>query len=391
MTARTFFNFAFLISHGFCALALAQPPRGELVEVDPIRCWWRTSAGAVSVGQPFSVVLTCAVLENDSVRVVPDESPLAVGSVQLAPFELLGGAHPADLRSGQRRFFQYDYNVRIIDPAVIGKDVSLPALPIHYRVESRLQAQALEGRDRTYLLPPEAVHVVSMVPADAADIRDAADAPFGAVESTRFRARMFEIASLALGALGVILLVPALVRTMGLTRKRSKAAGAGVSDRVVLGRAVSQLALAQNEGRGGWTPELLARALSATRMVAGYALGRRASQQPLAAGTDTPDARMPITSGLFRKRRMSVASAATAADLARAIEQLPPTASAQRRGLLEKLRDALAMLTRAQYATIPLNDSEIDEAVRSALEASRGVRREHGWLRLTLSRLVRRG
>jgi len=34
------------------------------VETDPIQCWWRTSAGAVRVGEAFSVVLTCAVLED---------------------------------------------------------------------------------------------------------------------------------------------------------------------------------------------------------------------------------------------------------------------------------------------------------------------------------------
>jgi hypothetical protein len=370
--------------------ARAQSGRGELVEVDPIRCWWRTSDGAVSVGQPFSVVLTCAVLENDSVRVVPDESPLAVGTVQLSPFELLGGSHPADLRSGQRRFFQYDYTVRIIDPAVIGKDVPLPALVIHYRVESRLQAQALEGRDRMYVLPPQAVHILSTVPADADDIRDAADAPFGVVESTRFRARMFDIASLALGALGIILLVPAVVRAMGLTRARTRARSSGVSDRVVLGRAVSALTAAQHEGRGGWTPELLARALAATRIVAAYALGRRASQQVVTAGSNTSDDRLPVTVGFLRKHHASVASAATTEDLSRAIDQLPARASANRRALLGQLRDAMRTLTRGQYAAEALNDDAIDEAVRAALDAAREVRGEHGWLRTSMARVVPR-
>ena len=36
------------------------------VEADPIRCWWRTSASAVRVGEPFTVVLTCAVVENEA-------------------------------------------------------------------------------------------------------------------------------------------------------------------------------------------------------------------------------------------------------------------------------------------------------------------------------------
>jgi hypothetical protein len=380
----------------FCGMLLvlsgnpgvAQRPTEQLVEVDPIRCWWRTSQGAVSVGQPFSVVLTCAVLENDSVRVVADESPLDVGTVQLAPFELLGGSHPADLRSGQRRFFQYDYTVRLIDPAAIGKPVSLPALGIHYRVESRLQGQALEGRDRTYLLPAHAVQIVSMVPSDAADIRDGADAAFGAIEATRFRARIYDLAAIALGALGIILLVPAVLRGMGLARTRVKAETAGVSDRVVLGRAVSQLDAVQVEGRAGWPPDLLARALAATRIVAGYALDRRARQQNLAAGADAPG-RLALTSGLVRKRRASAASATTGEDIVRALEHLPPTASTERRALLEKLHEALTTLTRAQYAHEPTSDSAVDVAVRTARDAAQQVRREHGWMRQAMNRLVR--
>jgi hypothetical protein len=368
----------------------AQPAHEQLVEVDPIRCWWRTSHGAVSVGQPFSVVLTCAVLDNASVRVVPDESPLAVGTVQLAPFELLGGSHPADLRSGQRRFFQYDYNVRLIDPASIGKTVALPALTIHYRIESRLQAQSLEGRDRTYLLPAEPVQIVSMVPADAVDIRDGADASFAAIEATRFRARVFDIAAVALGALGIILLVPAVIRGMGFTRARQQTDTAGISDRIVLGRALSQLAAVEHEGRGGWTDDLVARALAATRVAAGYALNRRARQHAAGATADAAESCLDVSSGLVRKRRAHAASATTTEDVARAIQQLPLTVPVERRAVLERLHGALATLTRAQYSREPTADSAVEEAVRSAREAAGEIRRAHGWVRHAVFHLGRR-
>ena len=32
------------------------------VEVDPITCWWRASTGFIRIGEPFSIVLTCAVV-----------------------------------------------------------------------------------------------------------------------------------------------------------------------------------------------------------------------------------------------------------------------------------------------------------------------------------------
>src|SRR5262245_16172667 len=97
----------------------APPPTGDRgVEADPIRCWWRTSTGAVHVGEPFSLVLTCAVIENESTRVVPEERQLDPIATQLPPFETLGGSHPADLRSGARRFFQYQYTLRLMSESM---------------------------------------------------------------------------------------------------------------------------------------------------------------------------------------------------------------------------------------------------------------------------------
>jgi hypothetical protein len=280
--------------------------------------------------------------------------------------------------------------VRLIDSSSIGRDVSLPALTIHYRVESRVQAQDLEGRDRTYVLPAQSVRIMSNVPTDATDIRDGSEAPFGAIEATRFRARVFDIASIALGALGVILLIPAAIRAMGLTKARAKGQPATVSDRAVLGRALGQLSAVQTEGSGGWTPDLLSRALASARVVAGYAVGRRASQHALGPGTDPVDARFTVTSGLFRKRRASVASPTTTDDLARAIELLPATSETERRARLEQLRDALAKLTRAQYANAPAADAQIDDAVRSILGAGAEVKREHAWWREAFSGARRR-
>ena len=128
--------------------------------------------------------LTCAVLERDDVRAVPDESRLTVAAIQMAPFEIVGGSHPPDLRSGDRRFFERRYQLRIIDPDVIGRDVKLPPLAIPYRVESRVGAgSTLAGRDLVHLMPQLVFRVVSQVPADATDIRDAGDAGLGRIDA----------------------------------------------------------------------------------------------------------------------------------------------------------------------------------------------------------------
>src|SRR2546425_3343710 len=86
------------------------------VETDPMQCWWRTSAGAIRVGEPFSLVLTCAVVENDAAKVVVDQSKLEPSVIQLAPFEVTGGAHGADLRTDERRVFFYGRPPRPVSP-----------------------------------------------------------------------------------------------------------------------------------------------------------------------------------------------------------------------------------------------------------------------------------
>ena len=88
MSKRLFLAGVLLV--GLCSPANAQPAPARVsgtrnVETDPIRCWWRSSAGAVRIGEHFDVSLTCAVLETDAVSVVVDESRLGNAVVQMAP------------------------------------------------------------------------------------------------------------------------------------------------------------------------------------------------------------------------------------------------------------------------------------------------------------------
>jgi hypothetical protein len=71
---------------------------GEAVTLEPIECWSRTSTGAVRVGELFTLVLTCAVVETSSTTVVPDQSRLDPGVLQLPPFEVVRGTQATDVR-----------------------------------------------------------------------------------------------------------------------------------------------------------------------------------------------------------------------------------------------------------------------------------------------------
>ena len=84
--------------------ALAQtpaPPPGQTVEADPVRCWWRTDKSAIRMGEPFTAVLTCAVLETASTKAVVDRSRLDHTVMALPPFDVLDGGAAGRLLPGE--------------------------------------------------------------------------------------------------------------------------------------------------------------------------------------------------------------------------------------------------------------------------------------------------
>jgi hypothetical protein len=380
------------------AAARAQTAQTQTVETDPIRCWWRTSAGAVRTGETFTLVLTCATLENDAVQVVPDESRLGPSVIQLAPFETVGGAHPEDLRTPNRRFFQYEYRLRMINPDFIGRDVPLPDLLLHYRVNSKVAGNAaLEGRDQTYVLPHQVVHVMAMVPADAMDIRDTSDASFGVVDGLRFRARTLEITAITRVVLGALMIALALIRVVARLRQRSR--GREVEKVIgpsgVLRAAGRELAQVQ---RGvdaqGWTEPLVERALAAARIAGASGLGRPASQRIL-DGSKRRDGQEPqgwITHVSVRGgRTRRISSAVTSRDLGARLAALPESASPSARELLTQLQSALATFTAAQYSRpSELDRTALDRALADAADAVRRLKTRYIWPTVQLRRWLGR-
>jgi hypothetical protein len=381
-------------------LAGAAPAAAQTVETDPLQCWWRTTAGAVRVGETFTAVLTCAVVEADEVKVVVDESRLEPSVVQFAPFEVLGGSHAADLRNGDRRFFQYEYRLRLLAENMFGKDVALPETKLTYRIQSRVaQKTSVEGRDQTYLLPPLSMKILSLVPADASDIRDASSETFADVDRRGFRASLFIVVGGVLFTLAALVGVLTLVRLYMRSRKPATAADRLVGDGAILRGVGRELAAVQREREGsGWTAELAARALAALRIVGTYTLGRKASravvgrqspvtsQQSSVVGPQSSDGRILVNVGWPRTKQVAVSGSVTARSMAEAMAR---STNGRRPGELEALEEALSRFTVAQYGqgeAARADAGALDESLAAAQHLLKRLKLEQTWVMRRLRR-----
>lgn len=362
--------FATLLLTGTAVFAQAPSPTSQApqdVEVDPIRCWWRTSTSAVRTGEPFGLTLTCSVVETETNRVVPDFSKLDPTVVQLPPFEVLGGTHPGDLVVPGKRFFQYDYRLRLIAEDAFGNDVSIPPLEVSYRIESRVTGSdtAAQGIEQQYSLPRASVRLISIVPDDSTDIREAPATLFSGIENRESRANLLQtVAGVLFGLAGVV----AIVMLIGMLRRKApktSAAAAHLAPRTILGAVAKELNDVQSASRGGWTPELVGRALAAARIAGAFAANRSVGQRPATPGETPLDGVLVVRA--FGKGDVFVSGGATPES----------TGFAATSGL----SDALRTLTVARYGRVEKIDSMADEALQTAIRVTKEQQSAHSLMR----------
>ncbi|HEY6361822.1 MAG TPA: hypothetical protein VIX63_11995 [Vicinamibacterales bacterium] len=352
----------------------------ENVTLAPIECWTRTSTSAVRVGERFDLVLTCAVVETESTTVVPDQSRLDPGVLQVPPFEVVSGSQAADLRTRTHRLFQYDYVLRYLGEQ-IGGDIELPGATISYRVQSRMQGDAaVESRDRQYILPSTRIHVASLVPAAAKDIHDALPPTFRAIEERRFRATFLRIVSWVVLGVGGVMVAWALAALIRRPREAGAVARRVAREAAVLRAASRELEQVRRQRQvDGWTADLAARALAALRLAGSYTLGRPVAQTPAAAGTPPAPGQLRVPSILPGRRGMIVSGSATPEAVALQLRH------AERAGARvdERLRDLQVALERLGAAAYGRNgvasDSTLDEALERGNRALRHVARRYTW------------
>lgn len=363
-------------------------PQAAMEEVDPLNCWWRTSVSAVTVGQPFTLVLTCAIVEAETTAAVVDRARLDPRAIELAPFEVLDGTVSPDVRSGDRTFFQIQYNLRFINEAFFSQDIALPPLAISYRIQTRGAARdaATVGMERRFAMPNQTLRVNSLVPADATDIRDASTMTFADLDTMSSRARLLTTTGAIVLGLAGVLAVVGLARGVGSRIRRPTVATRLLGEASMLRGAARALGAAarQRQTSGSWNAADLAQAMAATRIVGECAIDRAPSQRLAEPGETAPSGAIGVRTRLGTGPLVIVSGAVTPKALGSILAH-PMRARASAR--VTALQQALGAFTTAQYADAgPRDDLALDEALSTVKGIAQRLSLERSWLaqRLTL-------
>jgi hypothetical protein len=367
------------------AIGGAPAVRADALDVDetePLHCWWRTSASAVRIAEVFTAVLTCAMVETSELAVNVDRSKIDPVAAQLPPFEVMSGAHAPDLVTADRRFFQFEYKLRLISDSFFNRDVRLPELPISYRLRTKLAGQeaAVEGAAQTYALPPVAVRMISLVPDTARDIRDATPGTFAGLDAARFHADTLVTTGMVLTAVAFALALVGFARIALERRGHGPAAARALSNASVLRAVGRELATIRRERESdGWTPALTGRALAASRVLGAYALGRPVTQRRGEVNGVTHEGAVPLRPQMLRRSRVLVYGAVTPEAVAKVLTKAEGEEHRVRR--LQELHRTLATFTRVQYgAANGVGDGPLDEALDSGRRIGEELAFESGLL-----------
>jgi hypothetical protein len=350
------------------------------VETDPIKCFWKTDRSTVIVGERFTVVLTCGIVETEKIKAVPDFNQLEPTTIGLQPFEVVKGVRHEDIKSAPWRYIQYEYSVRTIADAFFDKDMSIPPVKITYHIQSSVGGGST-GRDQAYQLPPLPIRITSLVPQKTADIRDSRPDTFAEIEARRVRSTgEFVAAAIAFG-FAVVLLGLAIVRVVGRYRVRTPAADRPLGLGAVLSGCLRETARVQSDAAGGWTPELAGRALTVLRIGGAVALDRPVVQAIVDAHVAGHEGQLSLRKGVFRPRRSLVSTATTPAAIARSMSHGHGAAtSARTDAILKDLEESLTVLTAARYGRDgTFEASSLNTALENGVRALKSLRGAQRW------------
>ena len=332
------------------------------------------------MGERFALTLTCGAVEIERNTIVVDPTQLDGGALALSPFEVVATTRHEDVVAPPRRYFQYDYTVRIVGPTFFGQDVDIPALSIKYNIVSK--AGGTEGRDQIYVLPALPLRVQSLVPGKAADIRDASRETFADREARRRRATEELVAAAVAGAFAIVLVGLAFAPLVGRYRRKVGIASRPLPPSTVLGACLGAISGVQAEiAREGWTPGRVVQVCAIFRVAAAVALGGTVAQSPAEPDAPVHAGQVPLTTGVIRKRRALISAATTLETLERALAN-PVTGrgAGARAGTLDDIRLGLSVFSRSRYGRdATLDATALDDALDKGAGGIRRLRRMSAW------------
>ncbi len=355
------------------------PTNPAEVVAPPIECWWKTDRSAVRVGEQFTLTLTCAVLDTERVKVVVDESGLAPSALHLVPFDIVGGERFRDILNAPRRFFQYQYVMRVLGEEFFGKEVTLPRLQISYRVQNSLQGgAALQGREAQYSLVPVPIRVVSLVPPGTTNIRDTPVDTFGDVDARLFRSNVLLIVAGVAFVLAGLMAVMLVARAAVKRHKTATTSQRTLSAFAVLRAALRELRAVQSASQsGGWNGDLAGRAAGALRLAGAVALSRPVSHKEVDRATPPTEGQVAAVPGFNALRGRKVVLSASVTPDSTPLNG----ASASAAELFRALSQPLALFTAARYSRDGgIDSTALDTALSEGRDVVRRLRRSQ-WRR----------
>ena len=205
------------------------------------------------------------------------------------------------------------YTVRLLGEEFFGRDVAIPPTNVTFRIQTG-GAEAAEGTEHTYVLPSMPMRILSLLPAQAADIRDPSVDTFGDIEARRFRSTAELVAAAILFGFAAVLLVIAAVRAMERFRRRGPVA----SSRTCRSGPCSAAVVHEVErvraeaARDGWTPGLAARALRRFASPRAVALSQPVTQKLVAGDAPAREGQLALRHGTAAPARALVSAPITA-------------------------------------------------------------------------------
>lgn len=370
-----------------CLASIGEPVHGQdapgraanQVGSDPITCWWKTDKEAVRVGEPFTLALTCGIMETSTVRVAVDPGRLDPTALDMTPFEVLGGTRLQDIAAPPWRYFQYSYTLRLLGEEFFGRDVDIPALPLTYRVQPA-SGDAEQGRDQLYLLPALPVRALSVVPVTATDIRDAPADTFADIESRRWHATLEFTAAAILLAFAAVLVGAAAAGVVGRARAGQPAAAPPLPVQAVLRTCEREAQRVRSATSSGWTPELIERVLTAFRIAGAVALGRGVAERRVERRERPREGQLAVEVGLWRPQRRLVSAPTTAAAIAARLAGNGEAPATHHRETLEDIAAPLHVFGAAYYGRgVALDTEALDSALDQGMRALHHLRVATPW------------